>query len=326
MTTHHFENLNTSQHNHIDLTLDDDDPSLADDLNPFQRVAKRARTESSFLESRPSNTQSFSQTHPMSSFSPYNPIPAQGVSFLNSRLTPAPATYPSDTPPSGLYRPAFVPPVYLHPRPSEPPLSRNSSFSAASSSQSSSSGSTSHIIDLTGSPSPPPSTNTPPTTTLPPDLSPKTPVCIGQLTVTALVLYPVQYLLPRNLNGEAEWAPVRLQHEHNPLKHDSETIHIQVPHTRTPLGEVVAGEAFGVVEQKVATSLGPMLGKGLIRLDAKVRKGPPNVLFSLSGLLLWKAFMSLIRSILFFPFKCSFTLPKGIYPSWVTTSTSAAFF
>jgi SWI/SNF-related matrix-associated actin-dependent regulator of chromatin subfamily A3 len=190
---------------------------------------------------------------------------------MNSRPT---STYPSDTPPrQGLYRPVFVPPS--HPQPS---LSRNSSFSA---SQSSSSGSTSHIIDLTGSPSPPPSTNTPPTSTLPPELSPKTPVCIGQLTVTALVLYPVQYLLPRNLNGEAEWIPVRLQHEHNPLKHDSETIHIQVPHTRTPNGEIIAGEAFGVVEQKVATSLGPMLGKGLIRLDAKVRKGPPNV-FSLS--------------------------------------------
>lgn len=80
------------------------------------------------------------------------------------------------------------------------------------------------------------------------------------------------------MSNEAEWASVRLQYEHNPNKPGgSETIHIQAPHSRAPTGELIAGDGFGVVEQKIATSLGPMLGKGLIRLDAKVRKGMPNV-------------------------------------------------
>ncbi|KAJ7042414.1 SNF2 family N-terminal domain-containing protein [Mycena alexandri] len=88
-------------------------------------------------------------------------------------------------------------------------------------------------------------------------LPPKTPVCIGQLGVTALVLYP---------------------YEHNPNKPGgAETIHIKAPQGRAPTGEQFLGEAFGVVEQKVATALGPMLGKGLIRLDAKVKKGQPNL-------------------------------------------------
>lgn len=116
------------------------------------------------------------------------------------------------------------------------------------------------------------------------DVPPKTPVCIGQLTVTALVLYPISYLerqtSPAISPTEVEWATVRLQYDaalkqRNP--NAEETIHIRTPSSRTPSGEVVAGENFGVVEQKVATVLGPMLGRGLIRLDAKVRRGVPSV-------------------------------------------------
>jgi len=116
---------------------------------------------------------------------------------------------------------------------------------------------------------------------LPPDLPPKTPVCIGQLPSTALVLYPVNYLnaggeLP--IGSEKEWAPVRLNYEHNPSKPSGQdTIHIRTPTSRGTLGESLGGETFGVVEQKVASTVGPMLGKGLIRLEAKVRKGLPNV-------------------------------------------------
>jgi hypothetical protein len=113
---------------------------------------------------------------------------------------------------------------------------------------------------------------------LPDDLHPKTPVCIGQLTVTALVLYPVSYLQGQDSINEIEWANVRLQYEHNPQRAGAtETIHIKTPSSKTSSGEPSQGEAFGVVEQKVATDLGPMLGKGLIRLDAKVRRGSPNV-------------------------------------------------
>ncbi|KAH8119928.1 SNF2 family N-terminal domain-containing protein [Phellopilus nigrolimitatus] len=150
------------------------------------------------------------------------------------------------------------------------------------------------IIDLTSSPSPPPPTlHTPqlpqeaqrqltPGTL---DVPPKTPVCIGQLTVTALVLYPVSYLQPQgaitgHANEAADWASVRLQHDSTIKQRNpnaDETIHIKTPPTRIATGETLAGENFGVVEQKVATVLGPMLGKGLIRLDAKVRRGVPNL-------------------------------------------------
>lgn len=138
-----------------------------------------------------------------------------------------------------------------------------------------------NVIDLTHSPSPPasPLLGTP----LPDDLSPRTPVCIGQLTVTALVLYPVAYLQSHDPTKlEADWASVRLQYEHNPHKQPgtTETIHIKTSHIKTLTGEVSQGEIFGVVEQKVASHLGPMLGKGLIRLDAKVRRGMPNVSIS----------------------------------------------
>ncbi|KAJ7225691.1 SNF2 family N-terminal domain-containing protein [Mycena pura] len=110
------------------------------------------------------------------------------------------------------------------------------------------------VIDLTGSPSPPPNLVLAPPP-LPADLPAKTPVCIGQL----------------------EWAVVRLQYEHSTTKASPETIHIKSPPGRGPNGEQSTGDVFGVVEQKVATALGPMLGKGLIRLDAKVRKGPANL-------------------------------------------------
>lgn len=133
-----------------------------------------------------------------------------------------------------------------------------------------------NVIDLTSSPSPEPQ----PASTLPLDLPPKTPVCIGQLTVTALVLYPVPYLSPDNHQGgpDSDWASVRLQYENNPDKVSSpDTIHIRTPHMKTQSGEATGGETFGVVEQKIATSIGPMLGKGLIRLEARVRKGLPNV-------------------------------------------------
>lgn len=135
------------------------------------------------------------------------------------------------------------------------------------------------VIDLTSSPSPPPRPPQPAFGTLPPELPPKAPVCIGLLTVTALVLYPVSYLQQQlHTNPELDWAPIRLSYEHNAAKPGGqETIHIRTPSKTSPTGEVTGGENFAVVEQKVSTFLGPMLGKGLIRLDGKVRRGMPNV-------------------------------------------------
>ena len=133
------------------------------------------------------------------------------------------------------------------------------------------------VIDLTGcSPSPEPQVRT-----LPPDLPPKTPVCIGQLSATALVLYPVNYLNSggeQPVGSEKEWASVRLNYEHSiSTASGQDTLHIRTPTSRGNLGESLGSETFGVVEQKIASTVGPLLGKGLIRLGAKVRKGFPNV-------------------------------------------------
>ncbi|KAI0068288.1 hypothetical protein BV25DRAFT_1793096 [Artomyces pyxidatus] len=154
------------------------------------------------------------------------------------------------------------------------------------------------VIDLTGSPSPSPRPSTLPQMqaghhaphasqpynpqTALKDINPKTPVCIGQLSVTALILYPTEYLRPTVppdlVPAEEEWVPVRLQYERNVNRPGSEdTIHIKTPNKKNANGEAQPGDDFAVVEQKVASALGPMLGKGLIRLDAKVRRGNPNL-------------------------------------------------
>ncbi|KAJ7786133.1 SNF2 family DNA-dependent ATPase [Mycena metata] len=237
------------QHNHIDLTSDDDED------DDFSRFSKRPRVDPPKMP--PPNH------YPMA-------IPASSIRTPSAFQPYAPSNLNPST-----YRPAFAP---------QPSVGLQRQFQAAQQQPVPPRMSTGvpgpRVIDLTGSPSPPPNSSqhfaaTP--LTLAADLPPKTPVCIGQLGVTALVLYPVPYLLPTTTMSE-EWAAVRLQYEHNPNKPGgAETIHIKAPQGRAPTGEQFLGEAFGVVEQKVATALGPMLGKGLIRLDAKVKKGQPNL-------------------------------------------------
>lgn len=99
--------------------------------------------------------------------------------------------------------------------------------------------------------------------------------------VTALVLHPVNYLYPdgkQPAGSEKEWAPVKLTYEYNPSKSSGQhTIHVRTPTSRGPLGEPFGGEAFGMVEQKFASTVGPLLEKELIRLHPKIRRGAPNV-------------------------------------------------
>lgn len=293
-----LSNLSLSQYsrtNHIDLTLEDEE-SASNTFSPGRRSKRHCIEDSASPDSFssgifPARKASQSTVSPTSSNGSINHArpaqlaPPDQISSPHLQVKSPTNLQSTVTPPP--YRPPFAGPsssaAFFGPQrqrhmsnPSHPPPptshSINSHKPAPSDRQ---------VIDLTGSPSPPPSghQDQPTPTPLPSDLPPKTPVCIGQLLVTALVLYPVPYLLPQEPGShEAEWATVRLQYEHSPNKPGgSETIHIKAPHGRTSSGEVIAGEGFGVVEQKVATSLGPMLGKGLIRLDAKVRKGQPNV-------------------------------------------------
>ena len=158
----------------------------------------------------------------------------------------------------------------------------------------SSPGHSSHnVIDLTSSPSPSPAPlPPPPTLPQPPQFPsaqhptlesalPKTPVCIGRLDVTALIVYPSAYLdiSPSEPSGsEPVWGPVRLQYErssHHPGSED--TVSIMTPNKRTQHGEIHPGENFAVIERRVASVLGPMLGKGLIRVDSRIRRGNRHV-------------------------------------------------
>jgi hypothetical protein len=117
---------------------------------------------------------------------------------------------------------------------------------------------------------------------LPNDLPPNTPVCIGLLSITALVLYHVPYLCPTDQNSsESEWAPVRLQYEFSPNRASGpHTIHIKLPHPIVPNTEVTGDDGFAVVEQRIAAALGPLFGRGLIRFDAKVRRSGRSVRMS----------------------------------------------
>lgn len=284
----------SSRSNPIDLTLDDDD---RDPYQPQDRLLKRqcnssrsfnASCENILDERARSGPQSSGLTPVMSASAILPPIVQPNIPQISnpwqhcspfrgpqppmpSSIRPPPFTGPSSSTaffPDRVKSEATHRPLLVAPSPSHHGLENHAN------------GSSRQVIDLTSSPSPPPfSSHLPPPQqgNLPPDLPPKTPVCIGQLAVTALVLYPISYLLPQE-HGDPDWAPVRLTYEHTPHKAaGSETIHIKTPSSKSASGEVTQGENFAFVEQKAATYLGPMLGKGLIRLDAKIRRGVPNV-------------------------------------------------
>ncbi|KIO08431.1 hypothetical protein M404DRAFT_997356 [Pisolithus tinctorius Marx 270] len=284
-----------NQSNHIDLTLDDDDPrhsaagtqgsSLhrqdSTALPPRQTTffdPIRSAVQQQYHQHTPFHTPKFpvspSTSHPSQQPTQSYPSGHPSTPFRPSFAGPSAShSFTSHAPRSqGLFPPSYfpppTPPALLNNVPSRPPP-----FTQPND----------HIIDLTNSPSPPLSPRLHPSlcTALSDDLPPKTPVCIGQLTVTALVLYPVPYIqLQDPARTEGDWASVRLQYEYNPQKAPaSETIHIKTPHIRGS-SEAPQGEGFAVVEQRVASQLGPMLGKGLIRLDAKVRRdyGNPPIL------------------------------------------------
>ncbi|CEL53826.1 hypothetical protein RSOLAG1IB_06607 [Rhizoctonia solani AG-1 IB] len=166
-------------------------------------------------------------------------------------------------------------------------------------------------IDLTGTPSPPaaattsapvastsstnaapasstPSTTTPATsTTAAPKIEGRTVMCIGEISVTALILYPIRYLAPSNTASDATPATstmpatcvVKLRYDASKKRMGSlvgsnsndQTINIASPTTSAG-----PGEDFGVVDQKAANVLAPLMERGLIRTEARVVKGSEN--------------------------------------------------
>ena len=282
--SHSLATLSLSSHNQsnpIDLTLDDDEP--ADGYAPH-RVAKRQRTDFTLpphldvLTGQPVVHNGGGALNPLSTAYEQS---MNGIPRSNPFMFQRPHGYhqhPQSAMVSPSYRPNFAGPSqipftgqHIQPPPSSPSPSSISSLSAR---PSFSAPPDRQVIDLTGSPSPPPPPHAGPM--LRNDLPPNTPVCIGVLTATALVLYHDPCLYPVDNNShEYEWATVRLQYEHSPnAAGDPHTIHIK---PMIPNAQFAGDEPFGAVEQRVASLLGPMLGRGMIRFDAKVRRCERNV-------------------------------------------------
>ena len=99
--------------------------------------------------------------------------------------------------------------------------------------------------------------------------------------MTALIVYPSAYLdiSPSEPSGsEPVWGPVRLQYERSSQHPGSEDIvSVGTPNKRTPHGEIHPGENFAVIERRVASVLGPLLEKCLIRVDSNIRRGNRHV-------------------------------------------------
>lgn len=274
--------MSGNDHNPIDLTLDDDEydyPAYGASRPVLHPVNVMQPPTSPFLSSQISPTTNGPSMSPFTRPT-YATPPLASPSIFAPPVFPG-APNPFATHPSQPYTPAFASPFayrtqqqQIQQAPSPPPSNNvyHQHFQRAPVNEK-------QVIDLTSSPSPPPSSmaRVASQSPLPQDLPPKTPVCIGQLTVTALVLYPTAYTTPQNGNGEAEWAAVRLCYEHTPHKEVKENISIRTPSSRDPNGGIINGENFSVVEKKAATYLGPMLGKGLIRLECMIRKGPSTV-------------------------------------------------
>ncbi|KAJ1301553.1 hypothetical protein OPQ81_008801 [Rhizoctonia solani] len=118
-------------------------------------------------------------------------------------------------------------------------------------------------------------------------LESRTVMCIGELSVTALILYPIRYLAPSNTASDATPATstmpatcmVKLRYDASKKRVGSvvggnsndQTINIASPTTSAG-----PGEDFGVVDQKAANVLAPLMERGLIRQEARVVKGSEN--------------------------------------------------
>lgn len=114
-----------------------------------------------------------------------------------------------------------------------------------------------------------------------PNLPSQTPVCIGQLNADAFILYPIDLLDPgseQSVGSEEEWTVVSLVYEQNhPKGSGRDLIHIRTPTSRGASNETLGGDTFGMIELEVVDIVGPLLGKRVVRVEARIRKGFPNV-------------------------------------------------
>ncbi|QRW12247.1 hypothetical protein RhiLY_11246 [Ceratobasidium sp. AG-Ba] len=262
----------------IDLTVDDEWSSAQD-----ERGAKRQRTGT--LPSQPAPP-------PVATTTPAPATPAPAATLTNGAApawTPQPTHYAQWTHPQHSVlctTPCWIP---------QPATQQSTAWATGIHKNS--------AIDLTATPSPPanlsttpaalpaiapaPSTSatvaTPSTSASTSKQDSRTVMCIGELSVTALILYPIRYLAPSNIASDATPATatmpatctVKLRYDASKKRmggmSGDQTINIASPTTAAG-----PGEDFGVVDQKAANVLAPLMERGLIRNEARVLKGSEN--------------------------------------------------
>jgi hypothetical protein len=107
------------------------------------------------------------------------------------------------------------------------------------------------------------------------ELPANTPVRVGQLKATALIFYLIPHLNPSEDGGlDPKWARVQAQYASDNQK---DSIRLLPPDWRNRAGKNVSGEHFGFVEQKATAVVGPMLGRNVIRIKTRVRRGHREV-------------------------------------------------
>lgn len=101
------------------------------------------------------------------------------------------------------------------------------------------------------------------------------PVLIGQLNVTALVLYPNPYLsTPRGSNDE--WAPIRIAIDPN-AKPPDDALTLHIP-PKAKGANPTPQDSFGVIGRQAGPTLAPLLSRGVVKLEPRIKRSTsPNV-------------------------------------------------
>ena len=106
-------------------------------------------------------------------------------------------------------------------------------------------------------------------------LEANTPVLIGQLNVTALVLYPNPYLSAQR-GGIDEWAPIRIAIDPT-AKPPTDALTLHIP-PKVKGANPTAHDSFGVLGRQAGPTLAPLLSRGVVKLEPRIKRSTsPNV-------------------------------------------------
>ena len=101
------------------------------------------------------------------------------------------------------------------------------------------------------------------------------PVLIGQLNVTALVLYPNPYLSSQR-GAMDEWAPIRIAIDPN-AKPPTDALTLHIP-PKVKGANPTAQDSFGVLGRQAGPTLAPLLSRGVVKLEPRIKRSTsPNV-------------------------------------------------